>query len=239
MVKKREQYRPFAPSVLEERVADFFEVPPSQTEFPFMIFVLRVREHARNQLGAITHVDGTARVQSVSQVTNPEYWKLIKEFENLTDIPILLNTSFNNNAEPIVDSLDDAVACFLTTGIDYLVVGNYLVTKKSSAEIRNAALTLIPQLPASRKLVKRNRIEWYSQTTEAYCAIESTKSRYFETTSFKISTDMFILLQAANQQRDVKALIDQSGISDDRIDDLAVELMELWSQRLVNLVPCS
>src|SRR5439155_12499588 len=72
MIKKREQYRPFAPSVLEERIADFFDVPPNQSEFPFMIFILRVREHARQLLGAITHVDGTARVQSVSRSANPE-----------------------------------------------------------------------------------------------------------------------------------------------------------------------
>jgi carbamoyltransferase len=239
MIKKREQYRPFAPSVLEERISDFFDVTSTQTDFSFMIFVLQVHERARGLLGAITHVDGTARVQSVSRHTNPEYWNLIKEFEKLTGVPILLNTSFNNNAEPIVDSIDDAVKCFLTTGINYLAVGNYLVMKKNPADIQDAALTLIPQMPPSRKLVKRASIDWNSQVNQEYCAIESTKSRHFGIPEFRISLDMFDVLQRANCRDEFKTLAEKAGVRGDRVNELAGELMELWSQRVINVIPRS
>lgn len=126
MIKMRESYRPFAPSVLAERVRDFFEVPGKQEDFPFMSFVLNVRPEWREQLPAITHVDGSARLQTVNKDDNPRYWELIETFGRKTGIPILLNTSFNNNAEPIVDSIDDAVVCYLTSGLNYLIVGDYL-----------------------------------------------------------------------------------------------------------------
>jgi carbamoyltransferase len=239
MIKKREQYRPFAPSVLEERVSDFFDVTSTQAELSFMIYVLQVHEHVRDMLGAITHVDGTARVQSVSRLTNPEYWNLIKEFEKLTGVPILLNTSFNNNAEPIVDSVEDAVECFLTTGINYLVVGNYLVTKKQPADIQEAALTLIPQIPPSRKLVKRASADWGTQTTDEYCVIESVKSHHFGTPAFRISSKMFDILQRANGSLDFETLIEKSEGGGDRTAELTGELMELWSQRIVNVMPRS
>ena len=103
MVKKREGYRPFAPSILEERVAEYFDLTTQTRQFPYMIFILDVLEEKRSLLGAITHVDGTARLQTVSQKTNPMYWNLIHEFEKLAGVPIVLNTSFNNNAEPIVE----------------------------------------------------------------------------------------------------------------------------------------
>ncbi len=115
MVKKREAYRPFAPSVLEEHVEEYFVIPTSQKQFPFMNFVLKVKEEKQSILGAITHVDGTARIQTVSKASNPMYWNLINEFSKYTGVHILLNTSFNNNAEPIVDSVYDAIVCFLTT----------------------------------------------------------------------------------------------------------------------------
>ncbi len=131
MVKKREGYRPFAPSVLEDDAHEFFDLPEGTREFPFMNFVVRVRDSKRALLGAITHIDGTARLQTVSRKTNPAYWEVINAFKKRTGIPILLNTSFNNNAEPIVDSVADAIATFLTTELDGLVVGPYLVKKRT------------------------------------------------------------------------------------------------------------
>lgn len=236
MIKKREQYRPFAPSVLEERAPDFFKAGKNQKEFPFMIFVLEVHEPVRELLGAITHVDGTARVQSVSKATNPEYWNLIREFEKLTGVPILLNTSFNNNAEPIVDSVDDAVACFLTTGLNYLVAGNYLVKKKSPSEINRAMLGLVPQLPSSRKLVKRRKTDWRSQNAETYCALESTKSRHFGATSCRISLEMFNVLQNADGKKIFRVLVEQYG-NGKSADELVSELFDLWTQRVISVSP--
>lgn len=125
-VKHREGFRPFAPSVLEERVEDWFELDyPS----PFMLLVYDVLPRVREKVPAITHVDGTGRVQTVNKETNPKYYHLIKEFENLTGIPLILNTSFNVRGEPIVCSPQDAVNCFKKTGMDYLIIEDYLVCK--------------------------------------------------------------------------------------------------------------
>ncbi len=129
MVKKREGYRPFAPSVLREDAHRYFEVGEDE-EFPFMVFVVGVRPEARHLLGAVTHVDGTARIHTVTRRTNERYWRLIDAFRELTGVPILLNTSFNNHAEPIVDSATDAIVTYLTTDLDELVIGDYLVSKK-------------------------------------------------------------------------------------------------------------
>ncbi len=126
MVKKREGYRPFAPSVIQERANEFFDISAPGVCLDYMTFVLNVREEYRNVLGAITHVDGTARVQTVNKATNPKYWSMINEFDKIKDIPMVLNTSFNNNVEPVVDSAEDAIVCFLTTCLDLLVIDNYL-----------------------------------------------------------------------------------------------------------------
>jgi len=122
-IKFREPYRPFAPSVLEEDVEDYFHFGGSS---PFMTFVCRVRDDRKEELPAVTHVDGTARIQTVSRRHNPRFWTLINEFKSLTGVPVVLNTSFNVRGEPIVCSPDDAVRCFLKTDIDVLVLGNLI-----------------------------------------------------------------------------------------------------------------
>ncbi|MDR4509884.1 MAG: carbamoyltransferase [Candidatus Brocadiaceae bacterium] len=122
-VKQREIFRPFAPSVLEEKSFEYFGNPDPS---PFMLFAFKVNSHKQNEIPAVTHVDGTARPQTVSKKENPLYWNLIKEFENLTGVPVLLNTSFNVQ-EPIVCSPKDAVSCFIKTKVDYLVLNNFLV----------------------------------------------------------------------------------------------------------------
>jgi carbamoyltransferase len=125
-IKHRESFRPFAPSILAERVGDYFEeTHPS----PFMLMAYKVKPEKRSAIPAPTHVDGTGRLQTVAQDENPRYWKLIKEFENLTGVPVLLNTSFNEN-EPVVCKPEEAIDCFLRTKMDVLSIGNYLVEKK-------------------------------------------------------------------------------------------------------------
>lgn len=125
-VKFRESFRPFAAIVLEDRCGDYFDCScPS----PFMLQVYNVREDKREQLGAVTHVDGTARVQTVTRASNPEMYALLCAFEKETGVPVLLNTSFNIRGQPIVCSPEDAVACFTNTRIDFLVIGRYVVGK--------------------------------------------------------------------------------------------------------------
>ena len=124
-IKFRERFRPFAPSILEEALDDYFiEAVPD----PFMIQVYPVRPGKRSVIPAVTHVDGSGRLQTVSHQVNPLYWQLLKAFEKLTGIPVLLNTSFNEN-EPIVHRPVEALDCFLRTGMDVLVIGRYVVER--------------------------------------------------------------------------------------------------------------
>ena len=125
-IKRREAFRPFAPSILLEAVGEYFE--QSYPE-PFMVKVYVVREEKRSIIPAVTHVDGTGRLQTVDQETNPRYWKLIKAFENITGVPVVLNTSFNEN-EPIVTKPEEAIDCFLRTKMDCLVLGEFLLRKE-------------------------------------------------------------------------------------------------------------
>jgi carbamoyltransferase len=231
MVKKREAYRPFAPSVLEESLHAFFDVPASARRFPFMIFVLRVRESMRLRLGAITHVDGTARVQTVSREDNRRYWELIREFGALTGVPMLLNTSFNNHAEPIVDSVDDAVVCFLTTDITHLVVGDYLVRKRevdlAAVATDRLAISLLPH----QKLVARQPTRGGE---EPRYAIESTAGRYFARGA-AISASMFRVLTRATGPDTLAGHCRALGIAVD--PPLTAELLRLWQERSVTLRP--
>jgi carbamoyltransferase len=124
-IKRRESFRPFAPSVLEERTGDWFTLDHPD---PFMIKVYPIRPEKRPLVPAVTHVDGTGRLQTVSQRANPRYWKLIRAFEQETGVPMVLNTSFNEN-EPIVNTPGEALDCFLRTRMDRLVLGNVVVSR--------------------------------------------------------------------------------------------------------------
>jgi carbamoyltransferase len=124
-IKHREPFRPFAPSVLAEKAAEWFEDPfPS----PFMQMAVRVRADRRALIPAVTHVDGTGRLQTVARETNPAYWRLIHEFDRLTGVPVLVNTSFNEN-EPIVCTPDHAIDCYRKTAMDALVMGSFIVRR--------------------------------------------------------------------------------------------------------------
>jgi carbamoyltransferase len=128
-VKLREWFRPLAPSMLEETSDDIFGRPHRD---PFMITVLSVREERRDRIPAVVHVDGTARPQTVSRRTNPRYWRLISEFEKITGVPMLLNTSFNIQ-EPIVCSPEDAIKTFKSASFDALVIEDHLVKKSGES----------------------------------------------------------------------------------------------------------
>jgi carbamoyltransferase len=147
-IKFREGFRPFAPSVLRERVADYFEL---DTDSPYMLMVAPVKAERRipltdaqenlwgidklnvprSDLPAITHIDYSARIQTVTHATNPHYYDLIKAFEQLTGCGVVVNTSFNVRGEPIVCTPEDAYQCFMRTHIDYLVLGPYLLDKRT------------------------------------------------------------------------------------------------------------
>jgi carbamoyltransferase len=132
-VKFREPFRPFAPSVLAERTGELFT--PS-LESPFMLRAYRTRDDKRDVVPAITHEDGTARVQTVTRTANPLYYRLIDEFGKLTGVPCVLNTSFNIRGEPIVNTVADALKCFFTTDMDALFLGPYALARKEQTWAR-------------------------------------------------------------------------------------------------------
>jgi carbamoyltransferase len=125
-VKFRQAFRPFAPIVLAERANEIFE---GDEDSPFMLLAKRVRPEWIGKIPGIVHIDGTARVQTVRRETNETLYRLLKEFDALTGVPVLINTSFNVKGEPIVETPEDAVRCFLTTGMDLLVLHDTLITK--------------------------------------------------------------------------------------------------------------
>ncbi len=125
-IKFREKFRPFAPSVLKEKVTDYFE---DNVTSPFMEKVIPIKMDKQHRIPAVTHIDGTGRLQTVDKDTNPLYWKLIKAFEKRTDLPLILNTSLNEN-EPIVNTPEEAIQCFLRTEMDAIALGPYFVERK-------------------------------------------------------------------------------------------------------------
>ena len=146
-IKFRESFRPFAPSVLREKAADYFNL---DRESPYMMLVAPVKENirremtpqeqayfgldklhvARSVIPAVTHVDYSARVQTVTEETNALYYGMIKKFDEKYGTPVIINTSFNVRGEPIVCSPEDAYMCFMRTNMDYLIMGNYLLNKE-------------------------------------------------------------------------------------------------------------
>jgi carbamoyltransferase len=125
-IKRRESFRPFAPSVLEEAVSDWFE---ENDAVPFMMQVFQIRENKRSLIPAVTHVDGSGRLQTVCRRTNPRYHQLIEVFNGMTGVPMVLNTSFNEN-EPVVCQPNEALNCFLRTDMDVLVLGDTVVERR-------------------------------------------------------------------------------------------------------------
>lgn len=142
LVKKREGFRPFAPVVTAESARRYFEIAPGDEDtFAHMLYVTQVLPAYRQKLPAITHVDGSARVQTVSQEQNPPLWRLLKAFEQVTGLPILLNTSFNVKGEPIVCTPREATNTFRNARLDALVLGNYLVEPALDTEAPHEGAT--------------------------------------------------------------------------------------------------
>ncbi|MCX5812165.1 MAG: carbamoyl transferase [Proteobacteria bacterium] len=131
-VKHREAFRPFAPSILKEYVSDYFELT---CESPYMLLIAEVKEDKRKVVPSITHVDNTARVQTVTREDNGRFYDLIEEFRKITGVPVILNTSFNIAGEPIVETPADALKCFMSTEMDYLIIEDYFIEASGPKEL--------------------------------------------------------------------------------------------------------
>lgn len=230
MIKKREGYRPFAPSVLEERAHEFFDIPGEAKSFPFMSSVLEVREDKRALLPAITHIDGTARLQTVTKTANPRFWSLIDAFAKLSGVPILVNTSFNNNAEPIVDSIDDAIVCFLTSGLDWLVIGDF-IAKKPSGLLRDRIGALVLSLPGAVEVVETDRQRSATERVVEHHMVWN----YIPRRRMTISPEAYRIIRGSDGKKTVAQLA--AGVTGDELSKLLDELVEIWSMRYVQLLP--
>jgi len=229
MVKKREAYRPFAPSILEEHLEEYYEVPRTKADLSFMNFVMQTKEDKKALLGAVTHVDGSARVQTVSRTTNGRYWDLIDRFHQKTGVPILLNTSFNNDVEPIVDTEFDALVCFLTTNLHYLVIGDYLIEKKEA--LADAYLHMMPSLPFNGMLTRVKGPSRDGPHSIRYIVRLNYRMKYTEETS----EDVYSVLEKSDGVKSVSELFQECGLDEACQQAALEELQRLWSRRVIKL----
>ena len=227
LVKMREGFRPFAPSAPLEYADQFFELP-ANCELGFMSFTVPVKVEARSLLAAVTHIDGSARVQVVSREANERFWKLLNAFGEITGTPILLNTSFNHSVEPIVDSIDDAMTCFLTTGLTHLIIGDWLLTKRSIE--REGIATLVPTLAPNVRLLRVTYNDRDKSVVSHYCERDTPVP-----SPCQISADVHDLLAAADGTSTVQRLL--RGPVDAVAADIIRDLGTLWHERLIRLLP--
>ncbi len=233
IIKEREGFRPFAPMIAEDYLDTYFHVPASQCRsFPFMLFVLKVREQYRKALGAVTHVDGTARVQTVNRQSGLRNMQLLEAFKELSGIPILLNTSFNNNSEPIVDSALDALITFCTSELDLLFINNLMIRK--TAEIRQKINDLVLTVPCYTRIYET--IEGTGQCPGQPC--NYITSVYNSGKPHKIPEAMYWILGSGNGRKSFGELMDELGIMDWREREaLAGQAYVLWQKRLIGFTP--
>ena len=219
LIKQREGYRPFAPVVAEAEAARYFVLPDCAADYSYMGFVVEVRPEHRADLGAVTHVDGSARVQVLRPDANPRLSRLLAEFGARTGVPVLLNTSFNNYAEPIVHTPEDAIVCLLTTGLSALAVGPYLVRRKSAGEVPVSSLR-ISLMP--------------------HCEVVSTWSAAGRKTVVRRRTNKrheLVVSEPMGRLAAEGGTLDGAGLPPHEAAALTLELRQLWDRRLVRLAP--
>jgi carbamoyltransferase len=196
LVKFREPFRPYAASVLTEHVEDYFEAPDDD---PFMMTVVQVRESRASTIASVCHVDGTCRIQTVGREHVGDYRRLIERFFALTGLPLVLNTSFNIRGEPVVETPDDAIECFLSCNLDVLYLGGFRITK-SIVGTADSPERLVPSLARSLSI-------WAVTDTKAGAA---ASPRYYcqKRTGHKttISADEYAVLSGMDAQRSISNL---------------------------------
>lgn len=215
LIKKREDYRPFAPVVTIEDASRYFDLAQVSADHSYMGFVVPVRSECRTLLGAVTHVDGTARIQTIHKKQNLRYWKLLKEFEKQTGTPVLLNTSYNNSAEPIVQTINDAIATFITTGLDRLFIGDFQVMRRDDV--------LTPLLSAEFEMMPFCTLVDRIGRTSAETGIYRTA---FPNQIYQVSEQAAAWIRGSDRC--------DSAIAD---DDLMAEIWSLWDRRLIRVLP--
>ena len=176
-IKHREMFRPFAPAILEEKSIDYFDINYS----PFMLQVSKTKKSKK--IPSAIHVDGTARVQTVNKNQNNEFYNLIKAFYKITNVPVILNTSFNDAGEPLVESPLDALICFLKTRLDYLVIDNIIISKK---ELTNISIKIKKLENIRNKLIEKNEKQIIKKLTNNFSLKEFYQRKKIENHNAKL-----------------------------------------------------
>jgi carbamoyltransferase len=230
-LNKDESFWPLAPSVLEEDARDFFELPADAALFSFKTFMVSVRPEKRDLLPATIDAHGAARLHVVSRTQNPRFWELIKAFKDITGIPVLLSTSFNNNSEPTVATVQDALASFVTSGVDHLAIGDFMVRK--SAPPKESQLSMLVSLPPYVQLFRSKGFLERSKNG----ARNEIRTSYNSQFRRGISQQMSELLMRIGNHKPVRELLVESNIGPDQEETVLAELHRLWTERLVSMRP--
>ncbi len=229
LIKKREGFRPFAPVVLIEHAASIFELTEVAASLDFMSYVVQVRPEWRERLPAVTHVDGSARVQTIASEQNASLWRLVREFERCTGLPVVLNTSFNNFAEPIVQSARDVVRCLVTTDLDVVIMPGQILRRRPDLE--GALLNGLAKLHPAAELRKAVRARAGRPVIEHVATFEYGGAR-----EAPLSAALFeVLCSHVEGVVPVKHLGVAAGTSEGT--RLAKELMQLWEHRVIDISP--
>lgn len=227
-IKNREGFRPFAPVVTREAASTYFVIPPTGANYDFMSYIVSVHRDKASELGAVTHVDGTARIQVVDAGSDELFHRLVTRFGELTGTPVVLNTSFNNNSEPIVQTVGDVLVTFLTTSLDYLAVGDFLVRRH--ADLRRGLGKLVLRfLPLTRLAERTGGSTPRDQFTVHEVSLDCSRGPVR-----RISPEVFALLRAASRQPEPRPLEDH-GIK--ITEAMRAELLTLWRKRFFALAP--
>lgn len=223
IIKKREAFRPFAPVVQAEHASRFFDIPAC-ADCSFMSFAVQLKDPWQDKLRAITHSDGTARLQTVTRGQNRDLWILLDHFAKQTGVCILLNTSLNVSGEPIVDNTEDAIVFLLTTTVDAVVIGNFVVERKKTLALD----ALAPSLPGGVRLSQQPA---EPDGARNWLLEQGPPSR----ASFPISMAAVHLLLDSVGDYPLKTAA--AALSDSEREAVATELGTLWQRRLVRFAP--
>lgn len=235
LIKNREGYRPFAPAVPDEDLRRYFVVPDTDSDFGYMNFVVPVQPEWRERLGAITHADGTARIQAVASAHNPRFYDLLRAFGDRSGVPILLNTSYNNHVEPVVNDASDAIRTLLTTGLKWLVVEDFIVEKTGPCTVEGMR-GLRYRIPADRIVQMR---PGNGDRDEALFQIVGTPKMYSTRAKpHSLSKALILALSALPTESTCGDVFEYCQSHFDKPPQETLrELLFLWQERALDVYP--
>ncbi len=228
LIKNRESYRPFAVSICENSLGDFLDDTDVITSKAFMTSTAQVRSDKREQLGAVTHIDGSVRMQTVNAKQNQRYYALLERFGAITGVPALLNTSFNSNGEPIVCTVEEAITCMLTSGLNALAIGDYWIQKREGW--RSSLVLLKPSLPPTTQV----SIGDMRETPIRDGALQHFISNGID--HLPLSRESAHVLCDATGHTSLHEIITTLDLSTSE-QSIADEIFNLWTKRLLILRP--